>query len=91
MITALLIWLVGTIVILVGTMFPESEPGAVADQAADGVGYVMGLASGFGVWLPFGTVATCAAALLGVYLVGFGIRLIRVVASFVTGGGGSAA
>jgi hypothetical protein len=90
-ITAFFFWLLGGLFIAVGMAFPHSDPSSTVDAATSGVGTVMGFASGFGIWLPFGAMGACAAVLVGVMLVGFAIRLIRIIASFLSGGGGSAA
>lgn len=41
-------------------------------------------------WLPIPLAVTVTTALLACVVVGFGIKLVRIVASFVTVGGGSA-
>jgi hypothetical protein len=43
-----------------------------------------------GVWFPMGLLVTVLGAVLAAWLVGFGIKLTRIVASFFTVGGGSA-
>jgi hypothetical protein len=90
-ITALLLFVVGTLVGAIGLLFPTSNSTASSSAAADGVGTVMGFASGFSIWLPFGVMGTCAAVLVGIFLIGLTIRLVRIISSYLTGGGGSAA
>lgn len=48
-------------------------------------------AASMGVWFPFTLVSTVLAAYLGIKLLGFGIKVARMVLSVLTGGGGSAA
>jgi hypothetical protein len=91
MITLALLGVLAGIVILIGNLFPESEPGDIATRAAEGIGTVMGWISGFQSWLPFSVLAQCALVIVSVYLLGFGIKLVRIIASFVSGGGGGAA
>lgn len=91
MITALLLFIVGGLISAIGLLFPTSSPSAATGAAIDGVGTVMGYASGFSIWLPFGIMGTCAAVVVGIFVIGLTIRLVRIVASFLTGGGGSAA
>jgi uncharacterized membrane protein YccF (DUF307 family) len=91
MITEFFIWIAGGLVGSVAALFPTSDASATTTAAMSGVGTVMGYASGFGIWLPFGVMASCAAVVVGVLAVGLTIRLVRIVASFLSGGGGSAA
>lgn len=51
---------------------------------------IFGYASSMGVWVPTTLLVTVLAALLAAWLLGFGIKLARIVASFMTVGGGSA-
>jgi len=44
-----------------------------------------------GVWFPSTLVITVLTGVLALWLVGFGIKIVRIVASFFTAGGGSAA
>jgi hypothetical protein len=44
-----------------------------------------------GVWFPAPLVLTVLGALLTIWLVSFSIKVIRMVVSLFTGGGGSAA
>jgi hypothetical protein len=91
MITAALLYIVAGFVAFLGSLFPESDPSSAISSATNAVGTIVGFFSGFGVWLPLGTLGICALLWVSVYLVGFGIRLVRMLASFFTGGGGSAA
>lgn len=47
--------------------------------------------SAMGYWLPIGAMGTVAAAVLAAMALGLAIRITRIVLSFLTAGGGSAA
>jgi hypothetical protein len=51
---------------------------------------VFGYAASMGVWVPTTLLVTVLGALLAAWLMGFAIKAIRIVASFMTVGGGSA-
>lgn len=48
-------------------------------------------AGSMGVWFPTTLVVSVLAGVLALWVVGFGIKIVRIVASFFTAGGGSAA
>lgn len=52
---------------------------------------VFSAAGSMGVWFPSTLVVTVLTGVLALWLVGFAIKLVRIVASFFTAGGGSAA
>jgi hypothetical protein len=56
-----------------------------------GVSTIAGYGSGLGVWLPVSLIITVLGALIAAWLTGFVIKVARIVASFLTLGGGSAA
>lgn len=61
---------------------------------ADGDGLLQTIwsyGSGLGAWVPWTTVAQVFAAVISCLVAALSIRLVRIVASFLTGGGGSAA
>ena len=61
---------------------------------ASGAGYLAQLAqlgSGLAGWIPFPLAGTVITAFLACVLSGFIIKVVRIVASFFTAGGGSAA
>jgi len=61
---------------------------------ADGDGVLQTIWSygaGLGAWVPWTTFSTVFAAVMLCLSVSLTIRLVRVIASFLTGGGGSAA
>lgn len=59
--------------------------------AAGPIQTVMGVGASLGAWVPTGLVITVLTALLAANGVAFGIKIARIVASFATFGGGSAA
>ena len=52
---------------------------------------VFSAAGSMGVWFPSTLVVTVLGSVLAFWLIGFGIKIVRIVASFFTAGGGSAA
>lgn len=67
---------------------------AVPDWLASGssaVSTVFGFVGSMGVWFPGPLALSIIGALLAVWLVGFGIKIARIVISLFTFGGGSAA
>lgn len=87
-------WLIELFASLVGTIlswmptFPVPEWLSSADGA---LATVLTYAGSMGAWFPSGLAVTVALAILAAYVVGFGIKIVRIIASFVTLGGGSAA
>lgn len=47
--------------------------------------------AGLGAWIPFALFGQVAAVVMSCVLIGFTIKIVRIVASFFTAGGGSAA
>jgi hypothetical protein len=75
---------------LVG-LFPS---GGAPAWLTDGAGYLSQLfekASGLGAWINFGLAGTVMAAVLACVALGLGIKVVRMVVSVFTGGGGGAA
>jgi hypothetical protein len=60
-----------------------------ANSAVDNLAEVKGWVMGFDTWLPVGLAFTVAAAVGAVWLVGILIGVGRVVASYLTLGGGA--
>ena len=52
---------------------------------------VFSAADSMGVWFPTTLVVSVLTGVLTLWVVGFGIKVVRIVASFFTAGGGSAA
>jgi len=57
----------------------------------DFVNTVFGFANSMSVWFPTPLVMTIIGALFTVYAISFGIKVVRILISHVTGGGGGAA
>jgi hypothetical protein len=60
----------------------------------DGAGYLSSIwtaGAGLGAWIPWTLVGTVFSAILACVVIGFTIKIVRIVASFFTAGGGSAA
>lgn len=51
---------------------------------------IFGYAGLMGAWFPVTLVRNVVLAVLGVWLIGFTIKIVRIVLSFLTVGGGSA-
>ena len=72
--------------------FPQAPEGNDAVSGVSlGIATVLGYAFGFGHWIPWSVVAPVIVVLMGSLLAAGGIKAIRILASFVTLGGGSAA
>jgi hypothetical protein len=69
---------------------PSFAPPSWFGNSSSGFGQVFGVANSMGAWLPVGLGVTVALALLTCIVIGFSIKLVRIAASFLTAGGGSA-
>lgn len=65
-------------------------PGWLA-SVSDTVNGWLSSVSGFGVWVPWALMRTVVLSVLGCFTASLLVRLIRIIISLVTGGGGSAA
>lgn len=72
-------------------LFPTAGPPSWFGDANGYIQQVLGYGSGLGAWIPWGYAGTVVAAVLSFWLVGFGIKVLRIVLSFFLAGGGSAA
>lgn len=91
MITEALMTFLVLIVELITGLLPTT---AAPSWMADGGGYlatVFSAGAGLGAWLPWPLIGTVFAAVMSCLLAGLTIKLVRIVASFFTAGGGSAA
>jgi hypothetical protein len=73
------------------SLLPDIAPPTELESGFTGaVATVMGFVGGFGAWVPFGHAGIALGVVLTVFVVAGGIKLTRIVASFLTAGGGSA-
>ena len=92
MITEFFIWVMGQTASLMLMLFPAGPTsGSTESGLTTGLGVVLGYAAGFGSWVPWAAIGPAILVVLGVLLAASVIRLVRIVASFLTLGGGSAA
>ena len=74
------------------SLFPDMPPiQSLAAQIASGVSTISSYASKVGEFVPWSLVTGCMATIFAALIVGFIIKVVRIVASFLTAGGGSAA
>lgn len=80
--------LVGFFTFVLG-LFPEgSLPTFLGNQQY--LQDIWNMAAGLGAWVPWSLFGTVAAFVLGSVAIGFGIKVVRLVASYFLAGGGSA-
>lgn len=91
MVTDAIIGILTDLLLTVLDLLPVLTLPGWASSATSGVGSIMGIASSMGAWIPLTLTVTVAIAVLAAYGIAFGIKLARIVASFLTAGGGSAA
>lgn len=87
---ALLAVVVSLVVVPLLSAFPHVDAPSWLTDISGPLGTVMQGAASMSVWWPIGLTGTVAAAVFGAWLLGFGIKLARIVASYLTLGGGSA-
>lgn len=71
-------------------LLPKTSAPAWLDNGTGYLATVWGYASGLGAWIPWSLVGTVLTAVLLCVVLGFGIKVARIVASYFTLGGGSA-
>lgn len=59
-------------------------------SATDGLSTVFAFASSMGAWFPLTIGTTVLSAVFASVVIGFGVKVVRIVLSFFTAGGGSA-
>jgi hypothetical protein len=92
MISDAFVRLAGLIVHLLVSGFPDlPDPAGIIGQSSSAWGQVLGYMRGVSGWFPFGFAFTCLALVGLLGGAAGGVKLVRIVASFVSGGGGSAA
>lgn len=72
------------------SFLPSNEPPAWLLTIGGAIGTVYAYAGQMGVWFPVTLVRNVALAVIAAMLAGFVVKMVRIVASFVTVGGGSA-
>jgi hypothetical protein len=75
-------WLISSI--------PWPEPPEWFEQLEDGIGFINDHITGLSAWLPFPLLGTVLTAVFTLLLLSLGLKVARIVASFLTAGGGSA-
>lgn len=70
---------------------PSFDPPAWLTDSDGLVTDILGYTTSMGAWVPMDVGLTVFAAILLCMVIGFGIKIVRIVASFLTAGGGSAA
>lgn len=92
MITEAFLWIVATFVELVASLMPDlPDPAGTLGSADSAWTQLAGYMSGAAGWFPFGFAAACVGVVAVMALAAGGVKLVRMVASFLTGGGGSSA
>ena len=79
-ITDIFDWLLGTL--------PHVEVPTWLSSVSSFAGTVFGYANSMGVWFPSALVFTVVGTLLGVWLISYGIHVLRMIVSLFSGGGG---
>lgn len=92
MIVGVILGLLGGVFAWMPTLFPDmADPADSIGQASGAWGQLLGYMTGAAGWFPFSVAGVCMLVVVSVALAAGAIRLVRIVASFLTGGGGSAA
>lgn len=71
-------------------LLPDADAPDWMYTASNGIQNIWGYAAGLSAWIPFQVAATVVSAVLVCVGIGFTIKVARIVASFLTVGGGSA-
>lgn len=90
MITDFLIEFFGKIFESILGVFPTVTVPDWLNSGSAMMGTVFGYASSMGAWFPSGLLVTVMGALVLTWGIGYGIHVVRMVASLFTGGGGKA-
>jgi hypothetical protein len=91
-ITYALMGIAALLVALIAALMPDlPDPANTLGQAQGGWATVLGFMGGASSWLPFGFAFLCVGIVAVIAVAAGVIKLVRMVASFLSGGGGSAA
>jgi hypothetical protein len=82
------LFLVGILFVPVVGLLPG--PPSWLTSATGPIANVFAGAQHLGAWFPVGIVSTVLIFLAGIWSIAFAIKLVRIVGSFFTGGGGGA-
>jgi hypothetical protein len=90
-ITELLLGFFGQLAEWVLWLLPDAPSGSdsIPDNVLSGLGMVLGYGADLGAWIPWAVVVPTLAILTAVLVASGSILLVRIVASFFSGGGGS--
>lgn len=92
MITDSILNLLGTLGRFFASLVPSlPDPGPILGGITGNLSTLFGYAAGSGAWIPWDVGGACLLAVVAVFVSAFGIRLLRIVLSVFTGGGGGAA
>lgn len=91
MITAKLLDFLGALVSFVTGLLPTMSTPGWLDTASGHLATVLGYGAALGAWIPWQVAGIVFGSLMVALGVSFGIKVVRIVASFLTLGGGSAA
>lgn len=70
---------------------PVTEVPSWVNTGANFIPTVFNFAGSMGVWFPWGVLGVVLASVVGVWIASFVLKVVRIIISHVTGGGGSAA
>lgn len=73
------------------SLLPNDDPPAWLLSSTGALRTVWSYAAGLGAWIPWDVAGYVVAAVLSCVGIGLAIKVLRIVASFFTAGGGSAA
>jgi hypothetical protein len=92
-ITEFLIWVMASTARLLFAVIPGPDPTAAqtASGVQQGLGTVLAYCTQFGAWIPWNVVGPAVLITFAALIASGGIKLVRIVLSFITLGGGSAA
>lgn len=91
MILEALVSAIAALVASIGDLFGSFEMPGWWDTIGPGLADLAGFAAGFGEWVPFGAAVNAVQFVVGAILLAFGIKVVRILVSLFTAGGGSAA
>lgn len=91
MITAKLLDFLGALVSFVTGLLPTMPVPGWVDGASGHLTTILGYGAGLGAWIPWQIAGIVFGSLMIALGISFGIKVARIVASFLTLGGGSAA